>query len=340
MSEPPVGWGDDAGSTATAWPGLLAEVFGVELTTVVRPLRHGRARRRSPRLPRRRARAVLPGLRRRRDPHRPAPRPQRRADPRRRGRSSCRGGRWPAARRPLRALREAGVAFELREYEHDPAAGSHARGAEALGLDPDTVFKTLVVDPDGSLTVRLVPAAAQLDTRRSASASRSRRPTGRRRSRATSPADQPVRAAPRAADVRRRAVSRPSTSCGSAAAGAGWRSGSPIADLIEPFAADVRVIARPSGGGVPRPSYHRSRQTGARGTRRRRTSPTGQRRHQQREHHQRRREHRGAGPRVRRDARDRREPERHRARGREPVERGHPRSEPAGSPARASSPTA
>jgi Cys-tRNA(Pro)/Cys-tRNA(Cys) deacylase len=65
-----------------------------------------------------------------------------------------------------RALREAGVAFELREYEHDPGAGAYAlEAAEALGLDPDTVFKTLVVDRDGSLTVCLVPAAAQLDTR-------------------------------------------------------------------------------------------------------------------------------------------------------------------------------
>jgi Cys-tRNA(Pro)/Cys-tRNA(Cys) deacylase len=65
-----------------------------------------------------------------------------------------------------RALREAGVAFELREYQHDPAAGAYAlEAAEALGLDPDTVFKTLVVDRDGTLTVCLVPSAAQLDTR-------------------------------------------------------------------------------------------------------------------------------------------------------------------------------
>ena len=65
-----------------------------------------------------------------------------------------------------RALREAGVAFELREYEHDPAAGSYAlEAAEALALDPDEVFKTLVVDRDGTLTACLVPSAAQLDTR-------------------------------------------------------------------------------------------------------------------------------------------------------------------------------
>jgi Cys-tRNA(Pro)/Cys-tRNA(Cys) deacylase len=65
-----------------------------------------------------------------------------------------------------RALRQAGVEFELREYEHDPAAGSYAlEAADALDLDPDTVFKTLVVDRDGDLAVCLVPSSAQLDTR-------------------------------------------------------------------------------------------------------------------------------------------------------------------------------
>jgi len=65
-----------------------------------------------------------------------------------------------------RALREAGVAFELREYDHDPGADSYAlEAAETLGLDPGTVFKTLVVDRDGDLAVCLVPSDAQLDTR-------------------------------------------------------------------------------------------------------------------------------------------------------------------------------
>ena len=65
-----------------------------------------------------------------------------------------------------RALEAEGVVFELREYEHDPAAGAYAlEAAEALGLDPDEVFKTLVVDRDGALTVCLVPSGAQLDTR-------------------------------------------------------------------------------------------------------------------------------------------------------------------------------
>ena len=65
-----------------------------------------------------------------------------------------------------RVLAEAGVAFELREYDHDPGADSYAlEAAETLGLDPGTVFKTLVVDLDGSLAVCLVPSGAQLDTR-------------------------------------------------------------------------------------------------------------------------------------------------------------------------------
>jgi Cys-tRNA(Pro)/Cys-tRNA(Cys) deacylase len=65
-----------------------------------------------------------------------------------------------------RVLRQAGVSFELREYEHDPGADSYAlEAAETLGLDPDSVFKTLVVDRDGELAVCLVPSAYQLDTR-------------------------------------------------------------------------------------------------------------------------------------------------------------------------------
>jgi len=55
----------------------------------------------------------------------------------------------------------------VHEYAHDPAADSYAlEAAEALGLDPARVFKTLVVAADGGsdgLTVCIVPAAATLD---------------------------------------------------------------------------------------------------------------------------------------------------------------------------------
>jgi Cys-tRNA(Pro)/Cys-tRNA(Cys) deacylase len=66
----------------------------------------------------------------------------------------------------IRALRTAGVAFSVHEYEHDPRADSYAlEAATALGLDPRVVFKTLVVDLDGRLTVCLIPSGDQLDTR-------------------------------------------------------------------------------------------------------------------------------------------------------------------------------
>ena len=64
----------------------------------------------------------------------------------------------------VRAARTAGVAFTLHEYAHDPRADSYGMEAvEALGLDEARVFKTLVVDRAGTLTVCIVPAAAQLD---------------------------------------------------------------------------------------------------------------------------------------------------------------------------------
>lgn len=63
-----------------------------------------------------------------------------------------------------RALKAAGVAFTLHEYEHDPASESYAGEAAAvLGQDPDRVFKTLVVSVGDELAVAIVPASAKLD---------------------------------------------------------------------------------------------------------------------------------------------------------------------------------
>lgn len=65
-----------------------------------------------------------------------------------------------------RAARAAGIAFTVHEYRHDARAESYAlEAAEALGLDPDQVFKTLVVDRDGELVVCILPADDQLDLR-------------------------------------------------------------------------------------------------------------------------------------------------------------------------------
>ncbi|MFD9243136.1 Cys-tRNA(Pro) deacylase, partial [Streptomyces sp. NPDC059556] len=48
------------------------------------------------------------------------------------------------------ALTAAGTPFTLHAYEHDPASPSYGEeAAEALGVSPDRVFKTLVADVDG-----------------------------------------------------------------------------------------------------------------------------------------------------------------------------------------------
>jgi len=58
------------------------------------------------------------------------------------------------------------------EYEHDPKAPSYGlEAAQALGLDPGCVFKTLVAEGDGrQLAVALVPVACTLDLKALAAA--------------------------------------------------------------------------------------------------------------------------------------------------------------------------
>lgn len=61
-------------------------------------------------------------------------------------------------------LTKLGVTFELHEYDHDPRASSYGlEAAEAIGADPDRVFKTLMVDVDGELCVGIVPVTCSLD---------------------------------------------------------------------------------------------------------------------------------------------------------------------------------
>jgi Cys-tRNA(Pro)/Cys-tRNA(Cys) deacylase len=62
------------------------------------------------------------------------------------------------------ALERAKVPFTTHAYAHDPKHESYGlEAAEALGLAPATVFKTLVADVDGRLTVAIVPVERQLD---------------------------------------------------------------------------------------------------------------------------------------------------------------------------------
>ncbi|MDF1603089.1 Cys-tRNA(Pro) deacylase [Nocardioides sp. YIM 152315] len=62
------------------------------------------------------------------------------------------------------ALTQAGIAYTLHEYAHDPRASSYGlEAAEALGLDPARVFKTLLACVDAALSVGVVPVSGQLD---------------------------------------------------------------------------------------------------------------------------------------------------------------------------------
>ncbi|MDR1265586.1 MAG: Cys-tRNA(Pro) deacylase [Propionibacteriaceae bacterium] len=80
----------------------------------------------------------------------------------------------PGATAAVRLLTAAQVDFELCRYDHDPAQ-THF-GAEAvarLGLDPERVFKTLLVQTEGGpqpFAVALVPVASQLDLKALAAA--------------------------------------------------------------------------------------------------------------------------------------------------------------------------
>ena len=62
------------------------------------------------------------------------------------------------------ALTAAGIAFEVRAYEHDPRAASYGtEAAEALGVDPARVFKTLLASPRRQAGRRHRPGHGQLD---------------------------------------------------------------------------------------------------------------------------------------------------------------------------------
>ena len=77
----------------------------------------------------------------------------------------------------VRALEQAGVAFELLEYDYDPAADAIGlQAAQALGRPAGTVFKTLVVALDtGELVCALVPSDARLSLKAIAAAAGARK---------------------------------------------------------------------------------------------------------------------------------------------------------------------
>ncbi|HEY0814409.1 MAG TPA: Cys-tRNA(Pro) deacylase, partial [Pseudonocardia sp.] len=75
-----------------------------------------------------------------------------------------------SATRATAVLEKAGVPYRLHAYEHGAGAAYGPEAAQTLGLDEARVFKTLVADVDGRLTVGIVPVGAKLDLKALATA--------------------------------------------------------------------------------------------------------------------------------------------------------------------------
>ena len=75
------------------------------------------------------------------------------------------------------AAEKAGIAFAVLEYAHDPDAPSYGvEAAEALGVDPASVFKTLLASVDGGrLVVAIIPVADRLSFKALAAAAGGKR---------------------------------------------------------------------------------------------------------------------------------------------------------------------
>ncbi|WP_214370925.1 Cys-tRNA(Pro) deacylase [Pseudonocardia sp. H11422] len=62
------------------------------------------------------------------------------------------------------------IDHRLHTYTHEGGQAYGPEAAEALGLDPARVFKTLVAEVDGALTVGIVPVTTTLDLKALAAA--------------------------------------------------------------------------------------------------------------------------------------------------------------------------
>jgi len=82
----------------------------------------------------------------------------------------------PTATPATVAAADAQVWFRTHAYAHDPSAASYGEeAAEALGVSPEQVFKTLVAEVDGALTIAVVPVSGSLDLKALASAAGGKR---------------------------------------------------------------------------------------------------------------------------------------------------------------------
>ncbi|OJF14118.1 Cys-tRNA(Pro) deacylase [Couchioplanes caeruleus] len=70
------------------------------------------------------------------------------------------------------------VPHELHPYDVSPEAPNYgALVAEALGVPPESLFKTLIAEVDGALTVAVVPVAGEVDLKALAGAAGGKRAT-------------------------------------------------------------------------------------------------------------------------------------------------------------------
>ncbi|WP_149588727.1 aminoacyl-tRNA deacylase [Tabrizicola flagellatus] len=71
----------------------------------------------------------------------------------------------------LRALAALGIEVTLHPYAYDPKAeATGLQAAEALGIDPAVMLKTLMVEVDGRPACCVIPAGRQLSMKRVAAA--------------------------------------------------------------------------------------------------------------------------------------------------------------------------
>src|SRR3954451_24085573 len=78
----------------------------------------------------------------------------------------------PTKTNTARILDAAGVSYELRGYEVDESDLSAPHVAEAIGMPPEQVFKTLVVRGDrAGVVLACIPANSELDLKALAAAS-------------------------------------------------------------------------------------------------------------------------------------------------------------------------
>ena len=73
--------------------------------------------------------------------------------------------------RATQALEKAGVRFTLHTYDYDPEAESIGlQAAEALGVEPHRMLKTLMAEVDGKPVCAVVPSDAEVSMKKLASA--------------------------------------------------------------------------------------------------------------------------------------------------------------------------